>query len=215
MANLSKNTRSTHSPSPIYGDGSLRMSSHSKGQGLLRPGFNVGDLDRSYQSDLSVYGTFVNGLATAQTSTADASGTAVATKARVVKVTINVTGTGTVDISAKTQADTTTVVFDSGALSAGSYEFYVGGWSSPTSNSDATYLATQYGPVKSGQTPSASNPTGDEETNTAKVDTAAFSNYVGGTYNPVDFLSLDGFGLTFFSVKVGTASWDVAVAAVS
>lgn len=235
---LSKQIRSPHSPSPIYGDGSMRMNQKTPNRGLLRPGFNVGDIDRSATTSLLVYGTYVWATATdttrtpntvepfppagsnqgtiQQTSIADATGTTVSPHARVVKITIHVSGTGTIDISCKSAVDSfAAVVFDSGALAAGAYDFYVGGWSSPTSNSDATYIATQYGPIKPGNTPSTGNTTGDQETNQTKVNTAADSNYVGPGYNPVDFTSLDGFDLKFFSVLSGSASWDVEVTPVS
>lgn len=243
MANLTKQVRSPHSPSPIYGDGSLRMNTLVKNVGLLRPGFTIGDLDKQYAWPILVYGTYnlpATSTITAgtgitpfdpsygssltpssktegsivQTSTADGGGTAVSPKARMVKITINVTGTGTAAFTAITAADGTTQVFSSGALAAGSYSFYLGGWSSPTSKSDATYLAAQYGPVKPGGTVSANDPTGDEELG-IQQNTSANSNYVGMGYNPVDFLSLDGYDLTFKSVKVGTASWDLSVTPVS
>lgn len=244
MANLSKNTRSPHSPSPIYGDGSLRMNTLAKNVGLLRPGFNVGDLEHQYAGSILVYGTYnmpatstitagtavepfdptyANSLTPSsktmgsinQTNTADTSGTDVKPGARAVKISIHVTGTGNITFTAVTDADGTTQVFNTGALSAGSYEFFLGGWASPTSNSDATYLASQYGPVKPGGTISANDPTGDEELG-AQRDPKAFSNYVGGTYNPVDFTSLDGYGLTFKSTpKVGSCSWDLSVTPIS
>lgn len=201
---LSKQFRSPSSPSPIYG---------------LRPGFNVGDIERQYTRYLGVYGTFdtTSHLVTAQTSTADAVGTVVSPKCRSVKISINVTGTGSVDITAKSAGDAfAATIFDSGNLAQGTYEFFLGGWSSPSGDSvNGTYIATQYGPVKIGQTPSASNPTGDQETSASKVNISADSNYVGGAYNPVLFLSLDGLDLKFFSVKTGTASWDVEVTEVS
>lgn len=225
MANLSKQTRSPHSPSPIYGDGSLRMNTLAKNVGLLRPGFTIGDFDKQYAGSFLVYGTAaypstqwpptgVTEPVVTQTSTADGSGTLVSPNSRVVRITIHVSGTGSASFTAITAADGTTQVFNSGALTAGSYEFYLGGWASTTSNSDATYLAAQYGPLKPGGTISANDPTGDEELG-SQQNTSANSNYVGGGYNPVDYLSLDGYGLTFKSTKSGSPSWDLSVTPVS
>lgn len=218
MASLTKHSRSPHSPSPIYG---------------IRPGFTVGDLEASRATQLHVYGTFttptgsepenvwdavkgkwvVMDVVSSQRTTSDAGGTVVSPGARVVKIQINVTGTGTVDVSAKSNSDSySATIFDPGALSAGFYEFMLGGWASPSS--DATsYGATQYGAVKSGSSPAATNPTGDQET--VHPDPAADSNYVGGTYNPFQFLSLDGYALKFFATVVGSVGFDVSVTPVS
>lgn len=249
MATLSKQTRSPHSPSPIYGDGSLRMNTLAKNVGLLRPGFTIGDLDAQFHGAILVYGTYnlpatgspsavtpptdaivpfdptyVNSLTPSsktmgsivQISTADTSGTAVSPGARAVKISIHVSGTGNITFSAITAADGSTSVFNTGALSAGSYEYYLGGWASPTSNSDATYLAAQYGPVASGSSVEADNPTGDEQLTAANTNSSANSNYVGGGYNPVDYLSLDGYGLTFKATpKSGSCSWDLSVTPIS
>ena len=222
MTALSKQVRSPHSPSPIYG---------------IRPGFTVGDLDNQYRGAILVYGTYTTGgnltngyptnqwpptpgqnyPAITQRSTADASGTVVSPHARVVKITINVSGAGTVDVSAKSASDSYSAkIFESGVLSAGTYEFYLGGWSSPTSNSDASYKATQYGPVKYPNSPDHTNTTGDEEpVTTTHADSSADSNYVGGTYNPVDFTSLDGYDLKFFAAITSTVGFDVEVTPVS
>lgn len=188
MATLNKHARSPHSPSPIYG---------------IRPGFTIGDIEAQYTTEISVY----NGR-----TTSDSSGTTVSPKARVVKITITMAGSGSVDVSAKTAADGTTTVFDSGGLTIGSYEFFVGGWSSPDSDG-STYGATQYGPVKSGSSPEAGNTTGDEET--TNPDPSADSNYVGGTYNPFEFLSLDGYDLIFKATLTGTGQFSVAITRVS
>lgn len=234
MANLNKQVRSSHSPSPIYGDGSLRMNPNSKGQGLLRPGFTVGDLDHQYATGILVYGSVswapaipAGGVGAATTwgntnqpiltqrSTSDLTGTIVKPGGRAVKIAINVTGTGTVDVSALTMADGTTSVFDGGVLPAGNYEFFVGGWASPVGDAvNGTYQATQYGPVKAGSSPAANDPTGGQETG-ANKNPSASSNYVGGTYNPVLFLSLDGFDLKFFATVVGTVGFDVEVTPIS
>ena len=192
---LEKDFRSPHSPSPIYG---------------LRPGFNVGDLDRPYgQAPIA-------GIAS--TSSSVAAPSAISPQARVVKVTVYVTsGTGSVDVTLKSATDTyTAALLDTGALTLGTYEFYVGGWANPTSNSDATFKATQYGPVVAGVTPDKGNTTGDEEpVSTGNADPASSSNYVGGTYNPVDFISLAGADVKVYSVVVGTVTYRVDVVPVS
>ncbi len=216
MATLSKHARSPHSPSPIYG---------------IRPGFTVGDLEAARLTSLHVYRTWtapgtnsegeptqvwntvtgrwdVMDLIETQATTSDASGTVVSPHARVVKVSINVSGSGSVDVSFKSASDSYSAkIFDSGVLNAGTYEFFVGGYASPSSDG-SSYVATQYTP--GGPT------TGDAQ------DQAGFplspgqdNNYVGGTYNPFQFLSLDGYDLKFFSTVVGSVGYDVSVTQVS
>ena len=183
---LEKDFRSPHSPSPIYG---------------IRPGFTVGDFDRPYgygtptSTPISVY---------SGRSTTDSTGTSKSPKARVIKVVLTInSGSGSVDLSMKSNSDTyTAVVFDTGAISGlGTYEYYVGGWSSPT-DGDAGYQATQYGPTKPGAATDDGNTEGDE--NVTNPDPAADSNYVGGTYNPTNFLSLAGDDVMFFATVSGT-----------
>lgn len=219
---LSKNARSPHSPSPIYG---------------IRPGFTVGDLEGQYRHGFRVYGTFtapitsdsaglptntwnaVNGawnpldMISAQKTNSDVSGTQISPHARAIKVAINVTGTGTVDVIVKSNVDSfTATIADFGALSVGTYSFYLGGYSSVDSDG-TSYGATQYGPVKAGFSPAAADSTGDEET--THPDPSADSNYVGGIYNPFRFLSLDGYDLKFFSTVVGSVGYDVTVVTMS
>ena len=196
---LEKDFRAPNSPSPIYG---------------IRPGFNVGDLDKSYLfsgiSSSVAHNVYTN------RATTDSSGTVASPSARVVKVIVTInSGTGSVDLSMKSNSDTySTTIFDSGALSGvGVYELYVGGWSSPTSNNDAAFQATQYGPTAPGHTPDSENTTGDEDT--TNPDPAASANWVGGTYNPVDFLSLAGDSIKFFAAVTGTISFNVDVVPVS
>jgi hypothetical protein len=186
---LSKFTRSPHSPSPIYG---------------IRPGFTIADLEGRYMNPLRVYGTFsTTDSLVAQATATDAVGVTVSPHARVIKVSLNVTGTGTVDVLCKSAVDSfvaTTVDF--GAKGVGTYAFFVGGWS--TVDSDATsYQATQYGPV------------GANSEATASLNKDTSNNYVGQTYNPFRFLSLDGYDLKFFATVVGTVGYDMTVEAVS
>jgi hypothetical protein len=220
---LNQQVRSPNSPSPIYGDGSLRMNTLAVNKGLLRPGFNIGDLDRQFASPIYVYGTWTYPLNSTnfppgtysplltQIAIADAIGTIISPNARAVKIIIHVSGPGTTRITAQSSADTyTATIFDTGVLTAGDYDFYLGGWSSPSSDTtNRTYQATRYGPPKPGTAVTSTDPTGDEET--VNPNPAADSNYVGGTYNPIEFISLDGQSLKFFSILGGTAAWDVSV----
>lgn len=198
---LSKHARSPHSPSPIYG---------------IRPGFTIADIEGRYMRPLRIYGTFDSGTdqLTASASTSDASGTTIKPHCNVIKVNINVTsGSGSVQVIMKSAVDNfTATIADFGALGVGTYEFFIGGWSSP--DSDGTnYTATKYGPVKPGSSPASTNPTGNEET--TNPDPNADSNYMGGGYNPFQFLSLDGYDLKFFSTVVGTIAFDATAIAVS
>lgn len=208
---LNNHSRSPHSPSPIYG---------------IRPGFTVGDLEQARVTPLHVYGTYqaasltpswnattgrwtlVDAL-TAQASTSDASGTVVTPNARAIKISANMTGTGSVLLTIKSNVDsytatviTYTLTATGGFKGTGHYEFYLGGYASPSSDG-TSYQATQYGPVganseaESGLSPSTDN------------------NYVGQTYNPFQFLSLDGYALKFFATVTGTAGYDVNVTAIS
>lgn len=196
MPPLNKHPRSTSSPSPIYG---------------IRPGFTIADFEERYAKPIRIYGTWdASDKLTAQATSPDSGPTVVKSHARVVKLSLNVSGTGSVHIVATTAADNSTV-FDS-VLTAGSYEFFVGGWSSVDSD-NSSYRATQYGPVKPGSTPGAGNPTGDMET--INPDPKADSNYVGGTYNPFQFLSLDGYDLQFSSDVTGSVAWDLSCSVVS
>lgn len=209
---LNKNARSPHSPSPIYG---------------IRPGFTVGDIEGRYRHGFHVYGTFTAPVTTdaagvpintwnttngawnpldvisVQKTNSDASGTTISPHARAIKVTINVSGTGTVDVLIKSAVDSfASTVVDFGALGAGTYSFFVGGYASPDSDG-TSYTATQYGPVGAqGEATSGLNPSTD-------------NNYVGGTYNPFRFLSLDGYDLKFFSTVSGTVGYDVTVTTLS
>ena len=211
MAPLTQHARSPHSPSPIYG---------------IRPGFTVGDLDAARITSLHVYGTWsspgsdsiglptpiwnpttgkwdVMDLLLTQASTTDSSGTQISPHARVVSISINVTGSGSVDVSAKSASDSFSAkIFESGVLTAGNYQFYLGGWASP-SGDGSSYDATQYGPAN-GQSEAESG-----------LDPSTDNNYVGQTYNPFQFLSLDGFDLKFFSTVVGSVGYDVSVTLVS
>lgn len=197
MAALTKHARSTNGPSPIYG---------------IRPGFTIADLEGRYMNPIRVYGTWDStDKLTSQTNTPDSGSSPIKTHARVIKLTLNVSGTGTVHIIGTTTADSSTI-FDPGFLPAGSYEFFVGGWASVDSD-NSSYQATQYGPS---QTPSdfdADNPTGNMDVDDPSL--SAGSNYFGGTYNPFQFLSLDGYDVQFTSDSSGSVAWDLTVVAVS
>lgn len=211
---LNKHARTPHSPSPIYG---------------IRPGFTVGDLDAARVTQLHVYGTYtspagtepvgswnattgrwvvIDTLATSKT-TSDSGGTIVSPNARAVKISANMTGTGSVVMTVKSNVDSYTAVVAVYTLTAtggfngtGHYEFYLGGWGSPSSDG-TSYQATQYGPnganseAESGLSPSTDN------------------NYVGQAYNPFQFLSLDGYALQFTTVVSGSVAYDVNVTALS
>lgn len=207
---LSKHPRSPHSPSPIYG---------------IRPGFTVGDLDASFLTSLHVYGTWSAGSVTptwnattgrwavadaltAQASASDPTGTIVSPNARAIKVGINISGTGSVHLTMKSAVDSyVAVIQDFGVLTAGFYEIVVGGWAS-ASGDGSVYQATRYGPTFRGNSPVLSE-------DTIHPNHAADSNYFGQTYNPFQFLSLDGYAVKFFSVVAGTVGYDVSVTALS
>lgn len=182
---LSKNARSPHSPSPIYG---------------IRPGFTVADFDRQYTPQVQ---------AKASGSASDPTPTAVPIKgARAIKIVVNVTaGSGSVDVTVKSAVDSfvATVASYTG-LVLGANVFYLGGWSSPDSDG-SSYTATKYGPPQTANDPDADNPTGDQDTDDPAL--AASSNYMGGTYNPFRFLSLDGYDLKFVTVANGTVTYDI------
>lgn len=189
---LTKQFRSHNSPSPIYG---------------IRPGFNVGDFER--QATVAI-------ATIPSTSISVAAPTAISPHARAVKVSVNVTaGTGNVSLTVKSAVDNfTATVATYNNLALGTYDFYLGGWSSPVGDSvNGSYQATKYGPVAAGHSPAAGNTTGDEDT--TNPDPKADSNYIGGTYNPVLFLSLDGYDLKVSSVVVGTVTYDVEVTPIS
>jgi hypothetical protein len=179
MTTLSKHARSPHSPSPIYG---------------IRPGFTVADIERQYTPAIVAIGT-------TSSSVVRSIGTPIATGgARAVKITVNVTGAGSVTVTVYSEVDGySAAIATYTGLTAGSYEFFLGGWSSPDSDG-SSYLATQYGPV-----PPASEAT-------SGLDPSDSSNYVGQTYNPFEFLSLDGYDLLFLSAVTGTVSYDVSFA---
>lgn len=213
MATLNEHARSPHSPSPIYG---------------IRPGFTVGDLEAAHITALHVYGTFsvpvnadpnntwntttgrwtVIDTITSQATSSDASGTVISPKARAVKIAINVSGAGSVDISCKSNSDSYTAkIFDSGVLTAGSYEFYLGGYATPSSDG-SSYVAKQY-------TPGGPTTTYAPDESGFPLSPSEDNYYVGGTYNPFQFLSLDGYDLKFFSAVVGTVGYDCSVTAMS
>lgn len=218
MSNLSKHARSPHSPSPIYG---------------IRPGFTIADLEGRYMHSFRVYGTYqapnaapppdgtwdaVAGVwkpldkILTQKTTTDSLGTVISPHARVVKITMNISGTGTVDLSVSSAVDSYgSTIADYSALPAGSYEFFLGGWSSADSD-NTSYVATQYGPNPN-ESPDANNPSGDQDIDDPTFGTS--SNYVGGTYNPFQFLSLDGYDLKFFAAVSGSVGYDVTVTTVS
>jgi hypothetical protein len=189
---LTKQFRSPNSPSPIYG---------------IRPGFNVGDFER--QATVAI-------ATIPSTSASVAAPTAISPHARAVKISVNVTaGSGNVSLTVKSAVDNfTATVATYNNLALGTYDFYLGGWASPSGDSvNGSYLATQYGPVAAGSSPAVGNTTGDEDT--VHPDPSADSNYTGGTYNPVLFLSLDGYDLKVSSVVVGTVTYDVEVTPIS
>jgi hypothetical protein len=221
MTTLTNHARSPHSPSPIYG---------------IRPGFTVGDLDASRLTALHVYGTYQQGSAsptwnavtgrwtlvdalTAQASTSDNTGTVISPAARVVKIAANVTGTGSVVLTVKSAVDSYTAVIATYTLTAtggwngtGHYEYMLGGWASASSDG-TSYQATQYGPNTA--TIGGVLTQGAQEEATTNLNLAADSNYVGQTYNPFQFLSLDGYSLKFFAAVTGTVGYDVNVTSVS
>lgn len=196
---LSKRARSPHSPSPIYG---------------IRPGFTVGDLDSQYQPPKLAIGNdpSIGGVGYSASGTS-----APITVNRVVKIGVIVgsaTPTDHVDVAVTSAIDNYVAVIASyTALKPGSYTFYLGGWASPSS--DATsYPATQYGPPTTDDLPSATDPSGNQET--TDLDPANSSNYMGGTYNPVQFLSLDGYSIQISSLNfVGSPNVTVTVEPVS
>lgn len=205
-----KHARSPHSPSPIYG---------------IRPGFTVGDLEAARLTPLHVYGTYSSpgsdsiGLPTftwntqtgrwdvidallTQATTSDSSGTVVSPNARAVKIGANVTGTGNVTITVKSAIDSYSSTLATYVLTKGNYELYLGGWA--TASSDGTsYDVTQYGP------------NGADSEAESGLSPATDNNYVGQTYNPFQFLSLDGYSLKFFTTVSGSVGYDVNVTAIS
>jgi hypothetical protein len=260
MSPLSQHPRSPSSPSPIYG---------------IRPGFTVGDLDRAYTPSIPVFGTPVTYPAgTATTgglqpnwdpgsvvpfSTTISSGpTVVQPNARAVKIAVNVSGTGSITLIVKSNVDAyATVVATYNNITAGGYQFYLGGFgtpaefSSPTNEpqtddpsnvsdpnvaitqsgvnttlyptSDATsYIGglVQYGPVGaiSEVTSGASQNTGGFDPgrrNAAGLNPSTDNNFFGQTYNPFQFLSLDGYALQFTATVTGTVGYDVEVMPIS
>lgn len=225
---LKQHTRTRNSPSPIYG---------------ISPGFNVGDLDRAYTPPVGVLGTFATspgdwagdpGYLTSQATTTQTS-SPIQTYARAVKIAVNVSGTGSITVVVKSAVDSySAVVATYTTLTAGSYQFFLGGYGSPQTyapsvadgdnvlgegvkettpggpdkvnypTSDGTsYVATRYGPVGANS----------EATSGLKADTD--NNYSGGTYNPFQFLSLDGYALEFTATVTGTVGYDIEVMPIS
>lgn len=218
---LTNHARSPHSPSPIYG---------------IRPGFTVADLEPSRVTALHVYGTYQAGsltptwnaqtgrwtvvdALTAQATATDSTGVVVSPNARVVKIGTNVTGTGSVVITVKSAVDSYTATVATYTLTAtngfnktGHTEFFLGGWSSPSSDG-TSYVATQYGPNL--VTVGGILTQGSQEEATSTMNPAADSNYVGQTYNPFQFLSLDGYSLKFFATVTGSVGYDLNVIGIS
>jgi hypothetical protein len=261
MANLSQHARTPHSPSPIYG---------------VAPGFTVGDLDRAYTPSIPVlYGTLVTYPGTSLTPNWDPgtvatqatvnSNATVQPNARAVKIAVNVSGTGSIVLTVKSNADsyTATIATYSG-LTAGGYQFYLGGYGSkaefspqvgeaqtdlasnpaqgtdpatqttqpgqndtlyPTSDG-SSYISglTQYGPSTTNGVSQETNPYDPSinpggfdpaQSNENALNPATDNNFFGQTYNPFQFLSLDGYALKFTAVVTGTVGYDVEVMPIS
>lgn len=177
MATLNKFARNSNSPSPIYG---------------IRPGFNVGDFEpRTLPKSVIATGSIT------------ATGTTVSLGARAAKFTVHVTaGSGTVTLVVKSNSDSyTATIATYGPLSLGNYDFFLGGWASPTGGT--AYQATQYGP------------SGAQSQATSGLNPATDNNYVGGPYNPVKFLSLDGYDLQVVATVSGTVTYDIEIVPIS
>lgn len=255
---LSQHARSPHSPSPIYG---------------VSPGFTVGDLDRAYTPSIPVlYGSLVtypggslqpnwdHGTVATQLTTTTTSA-AINTNARAVKIAVNVSGSGSITLAAYTAADSyTTPIAIYNNLTAGGYQFYLGGYgnkaefSSPTNESQTddpsnitnpnietsqpginaagttasptsdgtSYIGglSQYGPLGAISEKSntfSQNPGGLDpaQSNVAGLSPSTDNNFFGQTYNPFQFLSLDGWAMKFTATVTGTVGYDVEVMPIS
>jgi hypothetical protein len=226
MTKLSQYARSPHSPSPIFG---------------IAPGFTVGDLEKGYTPYLLAIGTAganTDGSLTVTGVSITTTSTAINANARAVKIVAHVTaGSGSVTLTVKSNVDAyaTTIATYTGLTVAGgddgTYELFLGGYGTQAEfqtsrmitpelsvegvnntlypSSDSTsYVATRYGPTKPGLLPAVS----EDETN---PDPSADSNYMGGTYNPFQFLSLDGYALEITGTVTGTVTFDVEVVPIS
>ena len=264
MSPLSQHPRSPHSPSPIYG---------------ISPGFTVGDLDRAYTPPMPVFGTLVTypliftgqaglqpnwdpGSVVPLSATTSLTSSVISTNARAVKIAVNVSGTGSISLVVKSAVDAyTAIVASYNNLTAGGYQFYLGGYGSPAEFSpqtgeassdlstlvptagtdsatetsrvgqnDAVYPTSdgtsyigglvQYGPVgavSEVMNVVAQNPGGFDpgRSNAAGLNPSTDNNFFGQTYNPFQFLSLDGYALTFYSTVTGTVGYDVEVMPIS
>lgn len=254
MSPLSQHPRSPQSPSPIYG---------------IRPGFTVGDLDRSYTPPMPVFGvlqTYPGGAlqpnwdpgTVASQVTISSGPTVVQPNARAVKIAVNVSGTGSITLVVKSNVDAfATVVATYNNITAGGYQFYLGGFGSPAEFSSPTNEAqtddpsnvsdpnvaitqsgvnttlyptsdstsyigglVQYGPVGaiSEVTSGASQNTGGFDPgrrNAAGLNPSTDNNFFGQTYNPFQFLSLDGYALQFTATVTGAVGYDVEVMPIS
>ena len=229
MANtLTYHPRSPHSPSPIYG---------------ISPGFTVGDCEARFVTPLHVYGTYQAGsitptwnnvtgrwtevdVLTAAATASDSSGTIISPAARVVKISANVTGTGSLILTVKSNVDSYSATIASYNLNAtggwkgtGAYEFFLGGYASnsgtvvETTSDGSSYPATRYGPSVVVVNGVATQGPSDQATTNLSL--ATDNNYVGQTYNPFQFLSLDGYALKFNTVVTGTVGYNVNVTTVS
>lgn len=155
----------------------------------IRPGFNISDLDRAYTSEVVAI------AATGITATS----AALDLGARAVSISPLFVGAGAkADILVYSADDSyVTPIATFLAVQDGSGTLYVGGFAGASGDStNGTYIATQYGPVppQSGATSGLSQ--------------ATDNNYIGSSYNPALFLSLDGKPI---KIKVQNITGTVAV----
>lgn len=161
---LNKNFRSNNSPAAIYG---------------IAPGFNIGDLDRSFD-----YGPQTPGTPPINAATGGTVSAAIDLGARVVALHTTFVGVGA-------KANILVYTSDDGYsqpiatflnVNSGTGTLFVGGYASRSGDSaNGTYIATRYGP------------SGAQSEATTGLSVATDKNFFGGfPENPYLFLSLDG-----------------------
>lgn len=155
----------------------------------IRPGFNISDLDAQYTSAVPAI-TSVTGTTTSS---------ALDIGARAISLHPLFVGAGAkADILVYSADDSyVTPIATFLAVTNGSGALYVGGSASKSGDSvNGTYQATQYGPVP------------PQSEATSGLSEATDHNYVGGSYNPALYLSLDGKPI---KVKVDNVTGTVSV----
>lgn len=177
---LNKNYRSNNSPAAIYG---------------IAPGFNISDLDRSYDSGAQTVPTAPINAASSGTVSA-----AIDIGSRFVALHATFVGaTAKANILVYTSDDGYSIpvaTFLNVTESNGTR--YVGGYASRTGDSaNGSYVATQYGP------------SGAQSEATTGLSEATDHNYAGGfPYNPYLYLSLIG---TSIKIEVAAVTGTVSV----